>query len=218
MYVPKLDVDFNRIKPKLVKTKTKKLQKNIHNLPLNYRRTKLYTPYLDIYPPNPIPEPTPILEPTPTLEPHIEKKIYNDLNYYKNDYYHDDTIDYKNNLVSKYWDEFNNRIKKIIADEKTKQHKILLLDLHSFPKGSFGGAQIVIIDIYKIHRVKLDKFAIYIINKMHIDIRIFNGLDNYIQNTYKKSTYPLLLEFCEDRTYLLNETIKLFFEEVINYF
>ena len=90
--------------------------------------------------------------------------------------------------------------------------------MHSFPKGSFGGAQIVIIDIYKIHRVKLDKFAIYIINKMHIDIRIFNGLDNYIQNTYKKSTYPLLLEFCEDRTYLLNETIKLFFEEVINYF
>ena len=98
------------------------------------------------------------------------------------------------------------------------KHKILLLDIHSFPKGSFNGAQIAIIDIYRTQRLKLDKFALFIIDKMHIDIRIFNGLDNYIQNTYKKSTYPLLLEFCEDRTYLLNDTIKLFFEELINYF
>ena len=290
MIVPRLDVDFNRMKPKIIK-KTKK----IHKLPLNYKGTKLYTPYLNTpllylnkptytpeptptYTPEPTPtytpeptstytpEPTPTYtpEPTPTYTPEPiptytqeqtytpeplstplptpvttqsptstlvkiykpiqtpqqkqQLKIVNDLKYYKNDYYHDDTIDNKNKLVSNYWEEFNNRIKKIIKDEKAKQHKIMLLDIHSFPKGSFGGAQIAIIDIYKTHRVKLDKFAIYIINKTHIDIRIFDGLDNHIQNTYKKSTYPLLLEFCEDRTYLLNETIKLFFEELIDFF
>jgi hypothetical protein len=314
MTVPRLDVDFNRMKPKIVK-KTKK----IHKLPLNYKRTQLYTPYLNtpvlyIKKPTytqetptltspPLTQPaltpptythetptltTPTLTPptltsptltpptytheTPTLTPPtltpptltsppltpeptltqnqsstekpvpiqptltpsstVDKiykpiqtpqqkqllRVFNDLKYYKNDYYHDDTIDNKNKLVSNYWEEFNDRIKKIIKDEKAKQHKIVLLDIHSFPKGSFGGAQIAIIDIYKTHRVKLDKFAIYIINKMHIDIRIFDGLDNHIQNTYKKSTYPLLLEFCEDRTYLLNETIKLFFEELIDFF
>ena len=292
MTVPRIDVDFNRMKPKIVK-KTKK----IHKLPLNYKRTQLYTPYLStpllyikkptytqetptltqlaLTPPTPtlthptytqepqltqptltqpqithpilIPEPTltqnqlstptPETIPTPTqptLTPSstVDKiykpiqtpqqkqllRVFNDLQYYKNDYYHDDTIDNKKKLVSNYWEEFNDRIKKIIKDEKAKQHKIMLIDIHSFPKGSFGGAQIAIIDIYKTHRVKLDKFAIYIINKTHIDIRIFDGLDNHIQNTYKKSTYPLLLEFCEDRTYLLNETIKLFFEELIDFF
>ena len=240
MTVPRIDIDFNRMKPIIIK-QTKK----IHKLPINYKRTKLYTPYLNtpkLYINKPIiQEPIPIstLSPNTTTTPTTELtreqpsqylttlsqqnqnqllKIYNDIKYYKNDYYHDDTIDTKNKLVSKYWEEFNNRIQKIIKDEKAKLHKILLLDIHSFPKGSFGGAQIAIIDIYKTHRVKLDKFAIYIINKMHIDIRIFNGLDNHIQNTYKKSTYPLLLEFCEDRTYLLNETIKLFFEELIDFF
>lgn len=243
MTVPRIDVDFNRMKPKIINN-TKKVKK-IHKLPLNYRRTKLYNPQLNInqpikiqqlqareqsntpnpndtqqqlYTPDPNDTQQQLYNPEPTHISIAQNKIYNDLQYYKNDYYHDDTIDTKNKLVSKYWEAFNNRIIKLIKNEKAKQHKILLLDIHSFPKGSFGGAQIAIIDIYKTHRVKLDKFAIYIINKMHIDIRIFDGLDNHIQNTYKKSTYPLLLEFCEDRTYLLNETIKLFFEELIHFF
>ena len=243
MTVPRIDVDFNRIKPKIIKR-----SKKIHKLPLNYKRTKLYTPYLNapiLYKTNPNIEqlqnhntpttntptnntpttntptnntPTTNTPTTNTLNIKQSKLQSNDIKYYKNEFYHDDTIDIKNKLVSKYWDEFNNRIIKLIKDEKAKKHKILLLDIHSFPKGSFYGAQIAIIDIYKQHRVKLDKFAIFIVNKMHIDIRIFDGLDNHIQNTYKNSTYPLLLEFCEDRTYLLNETIKLFFEELINYF
>lgn len=235
MTVPRIDVDFNRMKPKNLKN-TKKTKK-IHKLPINYKRTKLYIPqlntnYQELQSAQHIKEPNNTQElaqsPSPSTNTNESKDISirqnetyiddNDVNYYKNDYYHNNTIDNKNKLVSKYWEDFNNKIKKIIKDEKAKKHKILLLDIHSFPKGSFGGAQIAIIDIYNTNRVKLDKFAIYIINKMHIDIRIFNGLDNYIQNTYKKTTYPLLLEFCEDRTYLLNETIKLFFEEVLTYF
>ena len=121
-------------------------------------------------------------------------------------------------LSIKYWNAFNNRIINII-----KHHtKILLLDIHSFPKGSFDGAQIAIIDIQNINRPELEMFANYIIKKTNIDVKIFNGADNNIQNTYNylqhKSTYPLLLEFCEDRSYLLDEGIKLFFEEVINFF
>ena len=255
MSVPRIDVDFNRMKPRILEN-TKKYNK-IHKLPLNYKRTKLYTANYYKYKSTNTqeiqsaqyikdPESTskesntqqletnnaqqqPIYTNTqqlatnnaqqqPIYTQQQQNKIYKDLNYYKKDYYHNNTIDNKNKLVSKYWDQFNNKIIKIIKDEKAKKHKILLLDIHSFPKGSFDGAQIAIIDIYKTNRTKLDKFVIHIINKMHIDIRVFNGLDNYIQNTYKKSTYPLLLEFCEDRTYLLNETIKLFFEELLNYF
>ena len=279
MTVPRIDVDFNRMKPKNLKN-TKKTKK-IHKLPINYKRTKLYIPQeydtqelqsaeyikeqnntqesptqlpsnntqesprsntndsptqlpsnntqeLPLSSSNTNESPSSNTNESPSSNTNESKDISirqnetynynNDVNYYKNDYYHNNTIDNKNKLVSKYWEDFNNKIKKIIKDEKAKKHKILLLDIHSFPKGSFGGAQIAIIDIYNTNREKLDKFAIYIINKMHIDIRIFNGLDNYIQNTYKKSTYPLLLEFCEDRTYLLNETIKLFFEEVLTYF
>ena len=98
------------------------------------------------------------------------------------------------------------------------QQKILLLDIHSFPKGSFEGAQIVIIDIHKKKRIKLQKFTLFVRAKLNLDVRLYKGLDNHIQNTYKKYTYPLLLEFCEDKTYLPNDAVKLFFQEVIQYF
>jgi len=154
----------------------------------------------------------------PQMNDNDHQNYYNNINYYKNEYYRNDNIDTKNEYVIKHWQAFNDRIIKSIKEERARRQKILLLDVHSFPKGSFNGAQIAIIDIYKTNRVKLDKFAIHIINKMHIDIRIFNGLDNHIQNTYKTTTYPLLLEFCEDRTYLLDETIKVFCLELIDYF
>ena len=53
---------------------------------------------------------------------------------------------------------------------------------------------------------------------MHLDIKVFNGADNHIQNYYKKSTYPLLIEFCEDKDYLTDDTIKHFLFELVNYF
>lgn len=121
-----------------------------------------------------------------------------------------------NTLAIKYWKAFNLRIMKIINVER--RNKILLLDIHSFPKGKFNGAQITIIDIYKKNRVKLQKFTLFIRDKLNLDVKLFKGLDNYIQNTYQKYTYPLLLEFCEDKTYLSNESIRLFFIELLSYF
>jgi len=173
-------------------------------------------------PQNPPPQNPPPQNPPPQNPPQMNhsdhQNYYNNINYYKNEYYRNNNINTKNDYVIKHWQAFNDRIIKSIKEERARRQKILLLDVHSFPKGSFNGAQIAIIDIYKTNRVKLDKFAIHIINKMHIDIRIFNGLDNHIQNTYKTTTYPLLLEFCEDRTYLLDETIKVFCLELIDYF
>jgi hypothetical protein len=139
-----------------------------------------------------------------TTPANINNTIYYDVN--KN------YIDY--DMAVKYWNSFNKRIVNIIKKEK----RILLLDIHSFPKGSFDGAQIAIIDIQNINRPELYEFANMIISTMGINIKIYNGADNNIQNTYAKFTYPLLIEFCEDRTYLLNDSIYLFFEKVIEYF
>lgn len=119
-------------------------------------------------------------------------------------------------LALHYWQKFDNRIMHIIQQEA--HEKILLLDIHSFPKGHFNGAQITIIDIYKKNRVKLQKFTLFIRAKLNLDVKLYKGLDNRIQNTYKKYTYPLLLEFCEDKTYLSNEAIRLFFTELLLYF
>ena len=94
----------------------------------------------------------------------------------------------------------------------------MLLDIHSFPKGSFDGSQIAIIDIYKTHRPKLYEFALYIKEKTNIDIKVYDGADNNIQNSYQTSTYPMLLEFCEDREFLLDESINMFLKLLLDYF
>jgi hypothetical protein len=119
-------------------------------------------------------------------------------------------------LAYQYWQKFNHRIMHIIQREK--EQNILLLDIHSFPKGSFNGAQITIIDIYKKSRIKLHNFILFIREKLKLDVKLYKGLDNHIQNTYKKYTYPLLIEFCEDKTYLSNDSIRLFFNELLLYF
>lgn len=119
-------------------------------------------------------------------------------------------------VALQYWQKFDHRIMHIIQREE--RQKILLLDIHSFPKGSFHGAQIAIIDIYKKSRIKLKQFTLFIHTKLNLDVKLYKGLDNRIQNTYKKYTYPLLIEFCEDKTYLSNEAIRLFFTELLLYF
>jgi hypothetical protein len=115
-----------------------------------------------------------------------------------------------------HWQKFDRRIMHIIQHEA--HEKILLLDIHSFPKGHFNGAQITIIDIYKKSRVKLQNFTLFVRAKLNLDVKLYKGLDNRIQNTYKKYTYPILIEFCEDKTYLSNEDIRLFFQELLLYF
>lgn len=115
------------------------------------------------------------------------------------------------------WNLFNDKIKKQISLNKNK--KIMLYDIHSFPKGEFDYAQIAIIDIKNTFRKELQMFANYIINKYGINIKIYNGAeDNYVQETYKDKTYPILIEFCEDKDYLLDCHIIKFFEELINHF
>ena len=213
MHISRLDVDVNRMKP----------QRQIYNTPTNTpSNTPHYTKILNTN----IPNNKYILN---TNIPNNKKTQKNKSS--KNEFTKNNSENHKlkknkseknksneTELSIKYWNAFNNRIINII-----KHHtKILLLDIHSFPKGSFDGAQIAIIDIQNINRPELEMFANYIIKKTNIDVKIFNGADNNIQNTYNylqhKSTYPLLLEFCEDRSYLLDEGIKLFFEEVINFF
>uniref|UniRef100_A0A6C0EZU6 N-formylglutamate amidohydrolase n=1 Tax=viral metagenome TaxID=1070528 RepID=A0A6C0EZU6_9ZZZZ len=244
IHIARLDLDANRMKPKKI---TKKQIKKSYELPLGYQRTKSYLPHTikasntmvsNTSTPEennnmPTQETTiPVLEKNnTTLDTNIQKititnttkqrnNVEQNITYGKYVTYgkYDDSDMTNNKLAIKYWNSFNNRIIRIIKEERAKNHKILLLDVHSFPKGSFNGAQIAIIDIYKKNRVKLDQFAAYMIDKLHLDIRVFNGLDNHIQNTYSKSTYPLLLEFCEDKNYLLHESIKVFCEELVEYF
>jgi hypothetical protein len=117
----------------------------------------------------------------------------------------------------KLWTIFNNKIKDKISINKNK--KILLFDIHSFPKGEFDNSQITIIDLKDSYRKELKMFTNYISSKYGINIKLYNGAeDNYVQETYKDRTYPILIEFCEDKDYLLDCHIIKFFEELINYF
>ena len=206
MHISRLDVDVNRMKP----------QRQIYNTPTN---TSTNTP------PNTLTNTHPNTHPNTPPDTTLNKNKSNNKKTQKHKSTKNKSTKHKSKNKSneteisiKYWNAFNNRIINIIKNHT----KILLLDIHSFPKGSFDGAQIAIIDIQNINRPELEMFANYIIKKTNIDVKIFNGADNNIQNTYNylqhKSTYPLLLEFCEDRSYLLDEGIKLFFEEVINFF
>jgi len=210
MHISRLDVDVNRMKP----------QRQIYNI---YTNTPTDTKPTDT-PTDTKPTVTkPTDTPPDTNIPNNKKTQKNKSTKNKSTKHKltKNKTKHKSNeteISIKYWNAFNNRIINIIKNHT----KILLLDIHSFPKGSFDGAQIAIIDIQNINRPELEMFANYIIKKTNIDVKIFNGADNNIQNTYNylqhKSTYPLLLEFCEDRSYLLDEGIKLFFEEVINFF
>jgi hypothetical protein len=120
----------------------------------------------------------------------------------------------ENQEAIKYWELFNKKIVNQI--DLHKKNNILLFDIHSFPKGEFENAQIAIIDIQNIYRQELTTFADYMLNKYNINIKIFNGAnENFIQETYKDKTYPLLIEFCEDKKYLLDETIDKFFYEIL---
>jgi hypothetical protein len=122
-----------------------------------------------------------------------------------------------NNEAIKYWTLFNNKIIKKIA--LNKNSNISLFDIHSFPKGEFDNSQIALIDLKNQNRKELILFANYIIDKYGCNVKIFNGDENnFIQETYKNKTYPILIEFCEDKNYLLDEVITKFLEELITYF
>jgi hypothetical protein len=112
----------------------------------------------------------------------------------------------------KIWDEFNKRIKKKLKKDT------LLLDVHSFPIGDFEGAQIAILELSHQDRDELRDFVDFAKRETGLDIKIFKGMGNYIQDYYSKYTYPLLVEFCEDRDYLSNHDINLFVTLLIKYF
>lgn len=92
------------------------------------------------------------------------------------------------------WNSYNTRI---IEKLKANTHRILL-DIHSFNVGSFGDAHIVILDLNKEHREELDKFAQIASLWFNINVKVLDGGLNYIQDTYRRLAYPLLLEFCEN--------------------
>jgi hypothetical protein len=111
------------------------------------------------------------------------------------------------------WNSFNTRI---IEKLKTHEHRILL-DIHSFNLGSFGNAHIVILDLNKEHREELDKFAEIASLWLNIKVQVLDGGINYIQDTYRRLAYPILLEFCEDASVLPPETISRFFKLLLEY-
>lgn len=113
---------------------------------------------------------------------------------------------------SKIWDEFNKRIKKKLKPDT------LLIDCHSFPIGDFERAQIAILDLTNTDRVEVEKFIKFAIRRTGLDIKFFKGRGNYIQDFYSEYSYPLLIEFCEDREYLATDQIKIFIKLVFDYF
>lgn len=111
------------------------------------------------------------------------------------------------------WNSFNTRI---IEKLKLHEHRILL-DVHSFNVGSFDNAHIVILDLNKEHREELDKFATIASLWLNINVKVLDGGLNYIQDTYRRLAYPLLLEFCEDASILPPETISQFLKLLLEY-
>ena len=111
------------------------------------------------------------------------------------------------------WNSFNTRIIKKL---KTNEHRILL-DIHSFNVGSFGDTHIVILDLNKEHREELDKFATIASLWLNINVKVLDGGLNYIQDTYRRLAYPLLIEFCEDASILPPETISIFLKLLLEY-
>jgi hypothetical protein len=132
----------------------------------------------------------------------------------------------------KEWNKFNTRVANTIMQNKNQS--ILLLDIHSFPKGSFGkptgsfgkptgsinndnDIQIAILDIFKNDRPELKELVEKIKRDLQLNVKILKGGKNYIQDTYKADAYPLLIEFCEDKSYLSNKQIKAFFDMLVEW-
>lgn len=113
---------------------------------------------------------------------------------------------------SEIWDEFNRRIKSKLHD------KTLLLDVHSFPFGDFDGAQITILELSGENRSEVKNFVFKAIQETGLDVKLLKGKGNYIQDYYSKYSYPLLIEFCEDKDHLSNNDIKRFGEVLFSYF
>jgi len=113
---------------------------------------------------------------------------------------------------SKIWNEFNKRITMKLKPDT------LLIDCHSFPLGSFDGAQIAILELSDTNRNEVEKFVKFARRKTSLDIKFFKGRDNYIQDFYSNYSYPLLIEFCEDREYLRKEDIEVFINTLFEYF
>ena len=110
----------------------------------------------------------------------------------------------------KEWNKFNTRVANTIMQKKNQS--ILLLDIHSFPKGSFGpNTQIAILDIFKNNRPELKELVEKARRDLQINVKLLKGGKNYIQDNYKADAYPLLIEFCEDKRYLSHKQIKDFF-------
>lgn len=124
--------------------------------------------------------------------------------------------DTKNPLSSQAWLNFNTRIVDVL--EREIKQEIMLFDIHSFPKGSFKEAQIAIIDIYHKERPELKQFAQLIKKDLNINVQVFNGAGNYIQDRYQSYAYPVLIEFCEDKSYLTNADIKRFFDKLLEFY
>jgi hypothetical protein len=128
------------------------------------------------------------------------------------------TIKNKNDLADaiKVWDKFNNRIASTIQQKKTES--IFLVDVHSFPKGSFGQAQIAILDILKQKRPELQQLANQVRLDLGLNVQLLKGGTNYIQNQYQADAYPLLIEFCEDKTYLSDKALKAFWKLLVEFY
>ncbi len=114
------------------------------------------------------------------------------------------------------WTRFDKSIQVFLNQHQKKN--IVLLDVHSFPKGSFNSAQIAIIDIMNKERPELQLLIAKVQRELKIDIQLFKGGTNYIQNTYQTKCYPVLLEFCEDTDYLKQAEIKQFMLLFIDFF
>ena len=115
------------------------------------------------------------------------------------------------------WTRFDKSI-QVFLNQHQKKNNIVLLDVHSFPKGSFNSAQIAIIDIMNKERPELQLLIAKVQRELKIDIQLFKGGTNYIQNTYQTKCYPVLLEFCEDTDYLKQAEIKQFMLLFIDFF
>lgn len=120
------------------------------------------------------------------------------------------------NKNEKKWHKFDDRIKQAIKTHKKEE--IILLDIHSFPHGNFNDAQIAIIDIFHKDRPELHQFVAQARRDLKLNVQLFKGGKNHIQDTYQKKTYPLLIEFCEEEAYLSRAEIKAFFSELVRYF
>jgi hypothetical protein len=115
----------------------------------------------------------------------------------------------------KEWNKFNQRVASTIMQQKAQP--IFFLDIHSFPKGSFKDAQIAILDIFHKTRPELEQLVTNARESLGLKVALLKGGKNYIQDHYQTEAYPLLIEFCEDKTYLSQRDIKAFFALLLDW-